>query len=180
MNDVAGAGGAGLDRLLRVAFWGAAGLLLAAPLVAMLFTAEVNWGGEDFVFAAVLLGAVGLAFEATMRASRSWSYRFGAGFAAGAAFVTVWANAAVGMIGDGENVYSLLFLGVIALALVGAVAVRFRAGGMAVVMFAAAVAHLGIAVAGVAEDPLGGTYSAVFAAFWLISALLFRQAAGDR
>ncbi len=170
--------GAGVDRALRLAFWGAAAALLAAPVVAMRFSAEVNWGGEDFLLAALLLGAVGLAFEGTMRASRSWSYRFGACFAVAAAFLTAWANAAVGMIADGPNIYNLFFLGVIGMALVGALAVRFRAGGLALVMLAAAVVHLVVALAGLPVDRLGGIFSAMFAGLWLLSAILFQVAAG--
>ena len=179
MADRARSGGAGLDRLLRVTFWSAAAALLLAPLAAMRFTAEVNWGGEDFLFAGVLLGLVGIGFEAVMRRSRSWSYRLGAGFAVAAAFLIVWANAAIGMIGDGPNFYNLLFLAVIGLALVGAVFVRFRPAGMASLMLIAAIIHLCVALAGIAVDPRGGLFSAVFAGLWLISAALFRRAAGE-
>ncbi len=40
---------------LRKAMWSGAPFLLLLPAVAMRFTAEVNWTGSDFVFAAVLL-----------------------------------------------------------------------------------------------------------------------------
>ena len=170
-------GGAGIDRILRVAFWGAAALLLAAPLVAMQYTREVNWTASDFVFAAVLFGIVGLVFEATMRTTRSWTARFAAGFAVAAGFLIVWANAAVGMIGNEDNPYNLFFLGAIAVALLGSVLARFRAAGMALAMLAAAIVHAGVALVGMQQDPRGGVFSLVFAGFWLFSAGLFHLAA---
>jgi hypothetical protein len=169
--------GGGLDRGLRLTFWGAAAALLLAPAVAMRFTAQVDWGAEDFLFAGALLGLAGLALEATLRLSRSWPYRLGAGFAVAAAFLILWADAAVGMIGDGGNLYGLLFKGAIGLALAGAVAVRFRASGMAGVMLLAGIVHLCAGLAGIAVDPLGGAYSAGFAGLWFVSAACFRRAA---
>ncbi len=74
--------------------WGGAAFLLLLPAVAMRFTAEVNWTGSDFVFAAVLLfGSAGLV-ELAMRASSSLAYRAGAVAAIGTAFLTIWSNAA--------------------------------------------------------------------------------------
>jgi hypothetical protein len=172
-------GGSGIDTILRTAFWSVAALLLLAPAVAMRFTSEVNWTASDFVFAGVLIGAAGLGFEATMRMTRSWSYRFAAGFAVLAAFMIVWANAAVGMIGDEDNGYNLLFLGVIGVALVGAVAARLRAHEMSLAMLAAGLAHAGVALGGLSADPRGAVLSLVFAGFWLVSAALFRKSALD-
>ena len=169
-----------IDTALRILFWGAAAALLLAPALAMRAGAEgVNWTAEDFVFAAVLLGIVGIAFEVTMRLSRSWTYRFAAGFAVAAGFLIVLANAAVGMIADGPNAYNLSFVGVVGLALLGAIVARFRAGYMAVVMLGAGLAHLSIAVAGMEVDQLGGIFSAGFGALWLVSAGLFRWAAAE-
>jgi hypothetical protein len=169
----------GIDTVLRALFWGAVALLLLAPAVAMRFTAEVNWTAGDFVFATVLLGAAGTAFEVTMRMSRSWTYRFASGFAVAAAFLIVFVNAAVGMIGDGPNIHNLLFLAVVGMALVGSIAARFRAAGMGLVMAAAGIVHIAIALAGLPVDRIGGIYSALFGCIWLLSAFLFRKAAAD-
>lgn len=82
---------------LRGAMWGAFALLLIAPMVAMRFTAQVNWGGEDFAAAALILGGVGIGCELVVRVLR-------AGLARQAALVgliglgaLVWADAAVGI-----------------------------------------------------------------------------------
>ena len=179
MAQLAGHGGAGIEKILRVAFWSAAALLLLAPLVAMRFTNEVRWDETDFIFAALLLGLVGVAFEVTMRMTRSWTYRFAAGFAVAGAFLIVWANGAVGMIGNEDNPYNLYFLGVIGLALLGAIVARFRAGGMAIAMLAAGVAHAAIALGGSSADRTGALFSLGFAFLWLLSAALFRKASQD-
>jgi hypothetical protein len=81
------------------------------------------------------------------------------------------------MIGSENNPYNLLFGGVIAVALVGAIAARFRPAGMAVAMVAAAIAHGLVSVVGMSTDMLGGVVSAAFAGPWLLSAWLFRKAA---
>jgi hypothetical protein len=169
-------GKAGGSRI-RVALWSAAAALLVAPAVAMRFTAEVNWTASDFVFAAVVFGSVGLFAEAAVRISRNPAYRAGAAFALLAGFMTVWANLAVGLVGNEDNPYNLAFFGVVALALAGAAASRFRAGGMALTTLAAGVAQAGLALGGASADPRGALFSAAFAGLWLLSAALFRTAA---
>lgn len=162
----------------RVAGWGTAALILLLPAVAMQFTSEVNWTASDFVFAIVLIGGTGLLFELTVRMSDNIAYRAGVGLALAATFLTVWANGAVGMIGDEDNAYNLLFLGVIALALAGAIGAGFKPRGMFRAMAAAAVAQLCVSLGGLSADPRGAVLSAGFAGLWLLSAALFRIAAG--
>jgi hypothetical protein len=164
----------------RIAAWGLAALLLLLPLVAMQFDTGVNWTLSDFVFAGVLIGGVGLAFELAVRMTRNIAYRGGVGLALAAAFMIVWANGAVGMIGSEDNPFNLLFLAVIAMALIGALAARFRAAGMALAMAAAAIAHGAVAIVGMFSDPRGGILSLAFGGLWLLSAALFRKAARDQ
>ena len=161
----------------RIAAWGTASLLVLLPLVAMQFTDEVNWTLGDFAFAGILFGTVGLLYELTVRMSRNIAYRAGVGFALAAAFLIVWANGAVGMIGDEGSGYTQLFYAVIGVALVGSLAALFRAGPMALAMLAAGLAHLGVAVGGLSADPRGAAISAVLAGPWLLAAALFRLAA---
>jgi hypothetical protein len=160
----------------RIFFWGAAAALVALPAVAMRFTTDVQWTASDFVFAAVMIGGVGLLLELAMRRSASLAFRAGAAAAIAAGFFTIWANAAVGMIGSEDNPYNLLFLAVVAFALAGAIAARFRPSGMALVMALAAAAQLGAALFGMQSDLKGGIFSAVFAGPWLLSAALFAAA----
>ena len=164
----------------RIAGWGLAAILLLLPLVAMRFTEEVNWTAGDFIFAALLIGIVGVTFELTVRVSGNWAYRGAVACALAAAFLIVWATGAVGMIGDEGDPYNLFFFAVIVLALLGAVVARFRASGMALAMALAAVAHGSVAVGGMFTDLRGGIFSLAFAGLWLLSAALFWNAASNR
>lgn len=161
----------------RVLGWGTAVALILAPLVAMQFTSEVNWSVGDFIVAAMMLGMVGLLLELTARTTRSRVQRAAIGAAVAAAFLTIWVNGAVGMIGSEENPYNLLFLGVIGIALIGAVLARFRPAGMVLAMAVAACAQAALGVGGMSVDLRGGILSAGFALLWLLSAALFRSAA---
>lgn len=171
---------AGRGNALRIGLWAAAAALVALPAVAMQFTREVNWGPGDFVFAIVMIGGVGLLVELAVRRSRNFAYRAGALAALAVGFMTIWANAAVGMIGDEDNLYNLFFLAIVAAALLGGFLVRFRASGMAKVAALATVAQLSVSLAGLSADWKGGIFSAGFAAIWLVSAALFAKAARDK
>ena len=163
--------------LWRVVGWGVAAALLLLPLVAMQFTSGVHWTPFDFFIAALMVGSVGLLFELAVRMNPDRFYRIGAGFALAAGFFLVWANGAVGMIGNEDNPYNLWFIALVPLALLGSAASRFRAPGIAWVMAAAAVGQLLIAGFGAFADPRGGLFSALCAFPWLCSALFFRAAA---
>ena len=163
----------------RVLGWSLPVLVLLLPLVAMQFTDEVNWTGSDFVFAAVLFGSVGLAFELIVRNSSSLAYRFGAGLAVVAAFLTIWANGAVGMIGSEDNPYNAIFGGVLLIALLGSILARFRASGMVIAMLLAAIAQLAAGAFGLTTDVRGAIFSMGFAGLWLTSAALFWNASRE-
>ncbi|HYE45037.1 MAG TPA: hypothetical protein VEA44_04605 [Caulobacter sp.] len=165
----------------RIVCWGALAVLLSLPLILRL-----PWTLSDFVFAGVMLGGAGLIVELIVWASSNLAYRLGGLLALLACVGLVWVNGAVGFFGDEGNVANLMFLGVIGIAVVGAVAVRFRAGGLAKVMFAAALAQLVVGIVGYAagwaspgekglfEAAVGTT---LFGAMWLVSGGLFRHAA---
>ena len=160
----------------RLVGWSIPAILLLLPLVAMQFTSEVNWTHSDFIFAGILFASVGAAFELIVRSSSSLAFRGGAAVAVIAAFLTIWINAAVGMIGD-DNDYNLLFLGVLLIALTGAIVARLDARGMARAMVITAIAQAAVAAGGLSLDPRGGILSVLFAGPWLVSAALFWSAA---
>lgn len=166
-----------LNRL-RFAGWTAAGLLLLAPLVAMQFTTEVNWTASDFgVFAAMLLLAGG-ACELGLRLSRSWPYRIGMAVAVGTAFLLVWVNLAVGVIGSENNDINAVFVGVLLLGVIGSALARLRAPGMSLAMTATGTAQACVAIVVVLLGSVRvAMFIGVFAALWLLSAWLFRRAA---
>jgi hypothetical protein len=163
----------------RVAGWGMAVALLGLPLVAMQFTSEVVWTAGDFVFAGLMFGTVGLIFELTVRVSQNWAYRAAVVFAVAAAFLNVWVNGAVGMIGDEDNPYNLLFLGVNVVAVAGVILARFREHGMARAMAVATVAQVGVALGGLTMDLRGAVLAAMLGSLWALSAALFANAARE-
>ena len=164
----------------RIAMWGGAALLLALPAIAMQLNASgVDWSAGDFIVMGAMLGVACGACEFAARASGNGSYRVAAGIAIGTAFLTVWVNLAVGMIGPEDNPYNQLFGGVLLLALGGSVAARFKARGMAWAMLAAAVVQAVLGAIGLPVDQRGAIFSMIFALPWLLSALLFRKAARD-
>lgn len=178
-NEGANTGG-GHGIPWRIIGWSIPALLLLLPLVAMQFNDEVSWTASDFVFAAVLFGSVGLAFEFIVRKSSSLAYRFGAALAVVAAFLTIWVNGAVGMIGSEGNPYNLLFGAVLLVALIGAILARFEPGGIARAMVAAAIAQALIGAFGLSADVRGGVLSMAFAGLWLLAAALCWKAAREQ
>lgn len=163
----------------RIIGWGAVAALLFAPLVAMQFTSEVDWDETDFIVMGFIFGSLGLALEFMVTRSQSIAFRIASGIAILAAFLLIWANLAVGMIGSEANPYNLLFGGVLVIALFGSIAVRFRPMGMAIVTGAAGLAQIAIAVGGIATDRRGAFFSAVLGGLWLLATLLFRKSAGS-
>jgi hypothetical protein len=182
MTATTGDGGKGRGNRWRIIGWGAAALMLLFPLVAMRLTGEVNWDAADFLFMAVLLGGVGLGFELAVARTRDVAYRTAAGIALAAAFLLVWINAAVGIIGSENNAANLMYGGVLTVALLGAIVARFRPLGMARAMIAAALAQLLVpaiasATTASARSPEVLVLTGFFATTWLLSAWLFRKAA---
>jgi len=159
---------------LRIAAWSVAAGLLMLPAVAMQFTREVVWGPFDFLVAAALIGGVGLTFELAVRTHQSAVYRAGAAVALLTAFLTVWINLAVGMIGDEGNPINLVFAGVLAVAAIGGLLARFRPAGMAWAMVATAAAQAATILPALAQEPHTAPLIGAFALPWLLAAALFR------
>ena len=81
----------------RPIFWSASLALLASSLIAMQFTREVDWDGTDFLSAALLLLATGVAVELAIRLVRRPALRTLAIVGAIVCAVLIWADAAVGV-----------------------------------------------------------------------------------
>ncbi|NNC74037.1 MAG: hypothetical protein HKN93_00865 [Acidimicrobiia bacterium] len=115
------------------------------------------------------------------------TYRFAMVLALAAAFFMVWMALGVGILGDPGDLADLMYVGVIAVGLIGALVARFRATGMTRALLAAALAQIIVAlvvlVTGLQEGPSAGTMlilHAVFVGLFLGSSRLFRKAAGER
>ena len=169
----------------RMAAWGTAALMLLLPLVAMQVTDEVDWDVTDFAVFGAMLVAAGGTYELAARMTGNTAYRAAVGVAIAAAFILVWMNLAVGIIGAEDNPANLMYGGVLAVGIIGAIIARFQPDGMARTLVATALAQALVAVIAViagmgypASPPLEILgVNALFAALWLMSAWLFRKAA---
>ena len=112
-------------------------------------------------------------------------YRFAVGVALAAAFILIWLSLGVGIIGKDGDPANLMYFGVLAVEIIGAIIARLQPHGMARALFATAfaqalvavialIAGLGLPWSGPAEIlGLNGFFIALFAG----SAWLFRRAA---
>ncbi|HMO82049.1 MAG TPA: hypothetical protein PKD24_14760 [Pyrinomonadaceae bacterium] len=73
--------------------------LLTVPLVAMQFTAEVNWTAIDFIVAGVLLLGTGMAIEAALRIVQGFWARIAVCGVILLILFLIWAELAVGIFG---------------------------------------------------------------------------------
>lgn len=73
--------------------------ILIIPLVAMLFTNEVNWTFGDFLVGGALLFGAGLMLEFTLRKLKTKAARIAAGILLFIILALIWAELAVGIFG---------------------------------------------------------------------------------
>ena len=115
----------------------------------------------------------------------STPYRLAVGLALAAALILLWLSLGVGIIGADGDPANRMYLAVIAIGIIGALIARFRPGGMALVLFAMALAQATIGVIAIVTG-LGRPHSgplellllnAFFVALFVGSACLFRRAA---
>jgi|tagenome__1003787_1003787.scaffolds.fasta_scaffold20989754_5 hypothetical protein len=180
MTGLREAVGGGASNHWRIARWAAALALLFTPVVMMQFSDEWHWTIGDFLFAGIMIGAVGLLYELAERTSGSRGYRAGVAVALIASFLTVWTT----LVRDDGNGIGFFLL--VMTAAVGGFAAWFRPAGMARTMFGVAImqALLGVAIATapstekIPDGPLKALlFSGFFTGLWLISATFFRAAA---
>lgn len=162
--------------------------LLMIPLIAMQFTTEVDWTSSDFVFAGLLLFGTGSTYILVTRIlgarfDGSTMYRIAVGFALFTGLFLVWSNLAVGIIGSENNAFNLIYFGVLAIGIVGALIARFKPQGMVITMFGMACTTaiiIGIALfTGIQNIPGSSVLEIIvvngfFIFLFSISALLFR------
>ena len=78
--------------------WAAAAAMLLVPAAAMVLTAEVNWGAEDFVAFGLMLTVLCLCLEAAWHWLAGPWWRLSAVMLAVLVFLTVWAHLAVNLL----------------------------------------------------------------------------------
>jgi hypothetical protein len=166
--------------------WITVALLLLMPFIAMQFTNMVKWDLADFTIFAAMLVTAGAALEFAARVTDNAAYRAAVGVAVAAAFMLVWINFAVGIIGSEDNPANLMYAGVLAVALIGAVVARFRPAGMARALAATAFAQMAVGATALLawwgsaarSFPQAVFFlTGLFTALWLLSGWFFRKAA---
>lgn len=117
---------------------------------------------------------------------KNTAYRFAAGVALVAAFILIWMNLGVGLIGTPDDPANLMYAGVLAVGATGAIIARFRPHGMARALYATALAQAlaaaiavlaGLGTPGLPPEGVFLMVNGVFVALFVGSALLFRSAA---
>ena len=127
------------------------GLILAIPLIAMQFSAEVRWDLPDFVIMGALLFGTGLSFELLLRRGGSFVYRAALGLALFSTLFMTWANLAVGLIAAEGSSANLLLLGVPLIGIAGALLAQFRPQGLALTLMAMAIVQAALAALALLE-----------------------------
>jgi hypothetical protein len=164
----------------------ATGAILLIPLIAMQFTDEVNWGLFDFIFAGVFIFGTGLTYKLVAKKKGNMIYRIAVGLSLGTAFLLIWINGAVGLIGSEENPANLMYFLVISVGIIGSLITRFQPQGMARALFAMAFAQVLVTViallTGLHHSPGSSVLEIIgvngfFIAMFVVSALLFRRVA---
>ena len=171
-------------NIIRIAL--ATAFILLLPLLAMQSSDEVVWDLADFAVAGALLFGTGLTYELVARKMGSIAYRVAVGIALATAFILVWVNLAVGLIGSEDNPANLIYVGVLAVGIIGAIITRLQSHGMARALFATALAQALVAVIALIAG-LGSPWSGplevlilngFFVALFVGSAWLFEAARG--
>jgi hypothetical protein len=159
--------------------------LLLVPLGAMYFTDQVRWSAMDFIVAAVLMFTAGFTFARVLRSTRRPVLRAAFGLALAGALLLVWVNLAVGILGRPGHPFNLMYVGVLAIGIGGAMLARLKPRGMARAMLATAAAMTLAALATVAAGfsvtatplPVIVISHGLFVVLFLASAWLFRRSA---
>lgn len=167
-------------RALRIAGWSIAAGLLALPAIAMQFTEEVDWSAGDFAFAALIFGTVGGLLELAARSSASLAYRVGVSAAVGCAFLQVWINLAVGIIGNEDNSANWTYFAVVFMTAAGAIVALGDPRGLKRAMLVAAGAQFAFSIIHVLNGTPTPVIDGFFILLWLLAARLFARAASER
>ncbi len=166
------------------------GVALATAFILLIpLLAAPAWTLADFVTAGALIFGTGLTYELVVRKAGNIAYRAAVGVALAAAFLLVWINLAVGIIGDSGDLANSMYIGVLAVGIIGATIARLRPPGMGRALFATALAQALVAVIALIFGLGSGSPPGVlgilalngfFAALFVGAALLFRHAGRER
>lgn len=159
--------------------------ILMIPLIAMQFTDEVNWSPFDFMIMGILIFGTGVVYEWIASRGNDKLYRIAVSIAVFTAFLLTWINMAVGIIGSDKNEVNLMYFSLIPIGLAGALLVKFKANGMAMVAFGLAAVQMIIPIIAFMInkpdfDPgVAAVFAinAVFSMLFICSGLIFKRSA---
>ena len=160
-------------------------VILLIPLSAMVFKIEGwAWDLADFIIIWVLIAGAVLAYKLVTSKAANSTYRVAVGVALGTGLILLWINGAVGLIGSEDNPANLMYGGVLAVGVIGAVIARLEPLGMARALFATALTQFMVPVIALAvwradfSPGVAGVFALNFFFVLLFagSALLFRHA----
>ncbi len=151
-------------------------LILSVPFIAMQYSNEVAWDMFDFLIAGCLLFGACFSIETLIRKTNNMAYKIAISLTVLTSLLLIWVNLAVGIIGNENNPANLMFIVVIAIAVVGSIYARFKPKGMAYTLLAVAITQITVAI----TTYLMGQGSillitAVFTVLWLTTAWLFHR-----
>jgi hypothetical protein len=133
--------------LARNTYRSVVGVALATALILLIpLLANWPWTLSDFVIAGVVIFGTGLTYVLVARKAGNVAYRAAVGVALAAAFLLIWINLAVGIIGDSGDLPNSMYIGVLAVGSIGAIIARFRPSGMTRALLATALAQAFVAV----------------------------------
>lgn len=161
-------------------------VLLLVPITASFALESWNWSRGDYVFAWVVLSVVSIALTFLLTGTGNFIYKIAAGAAVLGAFLLVWINGAVGIIGESDS--NLMYGGVLAVLILGSAIARLRAHEMSLVLYATALAQFLVPVIALllSEQDFSPGVLQVFVLngawviLFLFSAIMFRNAAQDQ
>jgi hypothetical protein len=165
------------------------GVALATAFILLIpLLAAPAWSLADFVIAGALIFGTGLTYKLVARKAGNIAYRAALGVALAAAFILVWVNLAVGVIGTSGDPANSMYIGVLFVGMIGAIIARLRPHGMVRALIAMALVQALVAtialIAGLgypASPPLEILgVNGLFVALFVGSALLFRYAGREQ
>lgn len=162
------------------------GIFLLIPFIAMQFTTDVNWSVSDFLIAGCVLFITGTAIVFTLRLKSNIIYRLAFLTTIVSAFLMIWVNLAVGLIGSGANLGNLMYIGVLVILIVGIYLSRYKSEKLEVALFSTALSLVVLGIVALLmnmqEYPGSSVMEIIlvnlfFAGLFAIAGLLFRSVA---
>ncbi len=136
----------------------------------------MNWDAADYTLFGIMLTVAGVIIGLAIRMKGNKAYQQATAVAVFGAFIMIWMNLAVGIIGPEDNPLNLMYEGVVAVGILATIIARFHAEGMFWALVATAVAQVIVAVIAQIEGHFTWVLTVIFTMIWLGSAWLFRKA----